>query len=129
MMPDKKRKREITTSKLILWATYILFASQIILAIVCTIKEIDTTVFVYTIPATATLTGATTVFYMNKSKMENVFRFKISFLEYKLDLLDKHPCKEDIVESEMSSIEDALDSKIDSTMREAVDEEINIEPF
>ena len=118
MMPDKKRKREITTSKLILWATYILFASQI-----------DTTVFVYTIPATATLAGATTVFYMNKSKMENVFRFKISFLEYKLDLLDKHPCKEDIVESEMSSIEDALDSKIDSTMREAVDEEINIEPF
>ena len=129
MMPDKKRKREITTSKLILWATYILFASQIILAIVCTIKEIDTTVFVYTIPATATLSGATTVFYMNKSKMENVFRFKISFLEYKLDLLDKHPRKEDIVESEMSSIEDALDSKIDSTMREAVDEEINIEPF
>ena len=129
MMPDKKRKREITTSKLILWATYILFASQIILAIVCTIKEIDTTVFVYTIPATATLAGATTVFYMNKSKMENVFRFKISFLEYKLDLLDKNPCKEDIAESEISSIEDALDSKIDSTMREAVDEEINIEPF
>lgn len=129
MMPDKKRKREITTSKLILWATYILFASQIILAIVCTIKEIDTTVFVYTIPATATLAGATTVFYMNKSKMENVFRFKISFLEYKLDLLNKHPDKEDIVESEMSSIEDALDSKIDSTMREAVDEEIKIEPF
>lgn len=128
-MPDKKRKREVTTSKLILWATYLLFASQVVLAIVCAVKEKDTSVFVYTIPATATLAGATTVFYMNKSKMENVFRFKISFLEYKLDLLNKHPDKEEIIESEMSSIEEALDSKIDNTMREAVDEDVKIEPF
>lgn len=128
-MKPEKRKREITTSKLILWATYLLFASQVVISIICTIKEHDTSVFIYTIPATATLAGATTVFYLNKSKMENVFRFKISFLEYKLDLLDKHPDKADVIEEEMSEVESALDSKIDNTMREAVDEDVKIEPY
>lgn len=125
----KKDEKRFTTSKLILWATYLLFVSQIIMAIVVAFKSYDTTVFMYSIPATGALAGATTVFYMNKAKMENVFKFKISFLEYKLDMIDKHPDKASIIDSSLSSIDDALDSKMDSTMQEAVNEDINIQTF
>jgi hypothetical protein len=83
----------------------------------------------YTIPATAGLAGATTVFYMNKSKMENVFRFKISFLEYKLDLIDKHPDKAEIIDKDLSSVEEALDTKVDNTMTEAINEDIEIQSY
>jgi hypothetical protein len=125
---ESKEKR-VTTSKLILWATYLLFASQVFIAVLCTLKAYDTSVFMYTIPATAGLAGATTVFYMNKSKMENVFRFKISFLEYKLDLIDKHPDKAEIIDKDLSSVEEALDTKVDNTMTEAINEDIEIPSY
>ena len=128
MRRESKEKR-VTTSKLILWATYLLFASQVFVAVLCTLKAYDTSVFMYTIPATAGLAGATTVFYMNKSKMENVFRFKISFLEYKLDLIDKHPDKAEIIDKDLSSVEEALDTKVDNTMTEAINEDIEIQSY
>lgn len=128
MRRESKEKR-VTTSKLILWATYLLFASQVFIAVLCTLKAYDTSVFMYTIPATAGLAGATTVFYMNKSKMENVFRFKISFLEYKLDLIDKHPDKAEIIDKDLSSVEEALDTKVDNTMTEAINEDIEIQSY
>lgn len=128
MRRESKEKR-VTTSKLILWATYLLFASQVFIAVLCTLKAYDTSVFMYTIPATAGLAGATTVFYMNKSKMENVFRFKISFLEYKLDLIDKHPDKAEIIDKDLSSVEEALDTKVDNTMTEAINEDIEIPSY
>ncbi len=128
MRRENKEKR-VTTSKLILWATYLLFASQVFIAVLCTLKAYDTSVFMYTIPATAGLAGATTVFYMNKSKMENVFRFKISFLEYKLDLIDKHPDKAEIIDKDLSSVEEALDTKVDNTMTEAINEDIEIQSY
>ena len=128
MRRENKEKR-VTTSKLILWATYLLFASQVFIAVLCTLKAYDTSVFMYTIPTTAGLAGATTVFYMNKSKMENVFRFKISFLEYKLDLIDKHPDKAEIIDKDLSSVEEALDTKVDNTMTEAISEDIEIQSY
>ena len=79
----KKEKERMTTSKKILWATYLLFTSQVFCALHFAYNAIDTSVFVYTIPSTAGLAGATTVFYLNKSKMENIFKFKISFLKFK----------------------------------------------
>ena len=120
-------KKGFTTSKKILWATYILFASQIITAAVFAYKSLDTSIFVYSIPSTAGLAGATTVFYLNKSKMENVFKFKISFLEYKIKMINKYPNNCEDIENELSSIEDSLNAKIDGTMSEAVDEDITIQ--
>lgn len=121
-IPDKK----MTTSKIILWATYILFASQILLAMWFSYKEIGTDIFIYSVPSSAGLAGATTVFYMNKSKMENLFRYKIAFLEYKIDLINKHPESAELIDKEISSIEDTLDSEVDSTMQEYVDENVEI---
>lgn len=125
----KKQKDKMTTSKKILWATYVLFASQVFCALYFAYNMLDTSVFMYTIPATAGLAGAATVFYLNKSKMENVFKFKISFLKYEILMKRKYPENAAEIEAEISSVEQALDSKIDQTMYEAVSEDINIQNY
>jgi len=90
----------------------------------------DTSVFMYIIPSTGGAYGAAIVFYLNKAKMENVFKGKIAFLETKLNLMMKYPSEHhEEIESEFSKIDAALDSKIDSTMNEAVQEEISIQNF
>lgn len=119
----------MTTSKKILWATYALFASQVFCALHFAYNELDTSVFMYTIPSTAGLAGAATVFYLNKSKMENVFRFKISFLKFEILMKKKYPESAEEIEAEVSSIEDALSMKIDQTMQEAINEDITIQNY
>lgn len=125
----KKQKEKMTTSKKILWATYALFASQVFCALHFAYNTLDTSVFMYTIPSTAGLAGAATVFYLNKSKMENVFRFKISFLKFEILMKKKYPESAEEIEAEVSSIEDALSMKIDQTMQEAINEDITIQNY
>lgn len=83
----------------------------------------------YTIPSTAGLAGATTVFYLNKSKMENVFRFKIDFLKFKIKMTKKYPQNKELIQSDIGDIESALDSKVDQTMQEAINEDITIQNY
>lgn len=125
----KSKEKCFTTSKKILWASMLLFIVTVAVAIKFSYEGRDTSVFMYILPLTGGITGATIVFYMNKSKMENIFRFKISFLEYKLKLLNDNPDRACIIEEEMSSIENALDSKVDSTMQEVVNEDITIQNY
>lgn len=126
---DTPKEKKFTTSKKILWATYILFVSQIVFAMYAVMHTMDTSICCYTVPATAGLAGATTMFYMNKSKMENVFRFKISFLKFKLKVTSENPDKTEVIENELSPVEQALDMKIDSTMNEAVNEDISVQNY
>lgn len=125
----KKQKEKFTTSKKILWASYLLFASQIFCALHFAKNMLDTSIFMYTIPSTAGLAGATTVFYLNKSKMENVFRFKIDFLKFKIKMTKKYPQNKELIQSDIGDIESALDSKVDQTMQEAINEDITIQNY
>ena len=76
------------TSKKALWVTCLLFTSILIFGLIFTyMGDKDTTFFIYAIPSTGAVFGATVTFYLNKAKMENVFKGKIAFLEYKLELL------------------------------------------
>lgn len=120
---------KFTTSKKIMWASVILFILTVIVAIVFSYEGRDTSVFVYILPLTGGISGTTIAFYMNKSKIENIFKFKIAFLEYKLDLLNEHPTQTEVIEEEVSTIENALNNKVDSTMNEAVDEDITIQSY
>lgn len=129
MAKSNSKEKRFTTSKKILWASMLLFIVTVAIAIKFSYEGRDTSVFVYILPLTGGIAGATIVFYMNKSKMENIFRFKISFLEYKLKLLNDNPDKACVIEEEMSSIENALDSKVDNTMQEAVNEDITIQNY
>ena len=128
-MSDKYKEKKFTTSKKILWVSLLLFIITVALAVWFSYEGRDTSVFMYILPITGGITGATVVFYLNKSKMENIFRFKISFLEYKIDLVEKHPEKKEIIDEDLTSVNDSLNSKIDSTMQEAVDENIDIQSY
>ena len=125
----RRQSEKMTTSKKLLWATYSLFASQVFCALYFAYRMLDTSVFMYTIPSTAGLAGAATVFYLNKSKMENVFKYKISFLKFEIVMKNKYPESANEIEAEVSSIENALNAKIDQTMQEAVNEDITIQNY
>lgn len=129
-MPNKHNKEvKLTTSKKVMWSSIILFIVTVAVAIVFSYEGRDTSVFVYILPITGGIAGTTVAFYMNKSKMENIFKFKIAFLEYKLDLMNEHPTQTEVIEEEVSTIENALNNKVDTTMSEAVNEDIDVQNF
>lgn len=129
MAKSKSKEKRFTTSKKILWASMLLFIVTVAIAIKFSYEGRDTSVFMYILPLTGGIAGATIVFYLNKSKMENIFRFKISFLEYKIKMAKKNPKEVCLIDKEMSSVEEALDSKVDMTMQEAINEDINIQSY
>lgn len=117
-------------SKKILHQTMLIFISQLIAALVFAWNGKDTSIFMYTIPSTAGIFGAAIIFYLNKAKIENVFKGKIDFLKLKMEMLHDSPIEQhEHIESELSKIDECLDSKIDSTMNEAVQEEITIQNY
>lgn len=114
-------------SKKILHQTMFIFISQLIAALFFAWNGKETSIFIYTIPSTAGIFGSAIVFYLNKAKIENVFKGKIDFLKLKMEMLqDSHIEQHEYIESELSKIDECLDSKIDSTMNEVIQEEINI---
>lgn len=126
----KHRKRETEFSKRLLVQTRYIFIASLIAAGVFAWQGRDTSIFMYIIPSTGGAYGAAIVFYLNKAKMENIFKGKIAFLETKLNLLQKYPSEQHTeIENEFSTIDASLDSKIDNTMNEAVQEQININGF
>lgn len=123
------KEKKFTTSKKILWVSVLVFIVTIVIAVMFSYEGRDTSVFMYILPITGGIAGTTVAFYMNKSKMENIFKFKISFLEYKIDLVDKHPKQAETIEKDITTIEEALNYKVDSTLQEAVNEDINIKEY
>lgn len=124
----RKPKKEYS-KKIVFW-TGVLFVSQIIAALFFSWNSKDTSIFMYTIPSTAGIFGAAIIFYLNKAKIENVFKGKIDFLKLKMEMLHDSPIEQhEHIESELSKIDECLDSKIDSTMNEAVQEKITIQNY
>lgn len=117
-------------SKEILHQTMLIFISQLIAALIFSWSGKDTSIFMYTIPSTAGIFGASIIFYLNKAKIENVFKGKIDFLKLKMDMLQNSPeGQHEQIESELSKIDECLDGKIDSVMNEAVQEDITVQNY
>lgn len=113
------------TSKKLLIVTCLLFTVTLITGMFCTILGKDTSLFMYAIPSTGTVFGATVVFYLNKAKMENIFKGREEFLKYKLDLLRNQPPElRNEIEKELMSLEDMLDCAINSETQEIITERI-----
>ena len=124
----KMSKKEF--SKEILHQTMLIFISQLIAALIFSWSGKDTSIFMYTIPSTAGIFGASIIFYLNKAKIENVFKGKIDFLKLKMDMLQNSPeGQHEQIESELSKIDECLDGKIDSVMNEAVQEDITVQNY
>ena len=83
----------------------------------------------YSIPTTGGIFGSAIVFYLNKAKIENVCKGKIAFFKFKMKYLEKHPEYSEEIESELSSTDEALTTKIDSEIANAVSEEITTQTY
>lgn len=114
------------SKKIVFW-TGLLFASQIVMANAASLLYKDTSIYVYTIPSTAAIFGASIIFYLNKAKMENLLKIKIAFTKFKLaisKLISPEAMAE--VENEFMSLEQAVDMKIDNTISEAMNEDVTL---
>lgn len=114
-------------SKKIVFTTGVIFASQVILAVLFSWLYKDTTIFVYTIPTTGGIFGAAICFYLNKAKMENVLKIKIAYTKFKIGISKKIPPEIMAeIDNEFMALEQAIDMKIDNAINEAMNEDVMI---
>ena len=78
--------------------------------------------------------GASIIFYLNKSKIENLSKGKIRFLllKLKLELRLKDKISEEsysVILDEINEIDDMLDSKLDGALEEAIQREVDIQNY
>lgn len=84
------------------------------------------------IVTTGSIFGASIIFYLNKSKIENLSKGKIRFLLLKLrlelKLRDKIPEESyQIILEEINEIDTLLENKLDGSLEEAIQNEIDIQ--
>ena len=114
-------------SKKLLDQTKNIFISQLILAALFTFFERDISAYYYTIPASAAAYAAAIAFYLNKAKLENIFKGKIAFLKFKIKL--KAKLTDEVfaeIEQDLSSMDDNFNMKIDTEISEAMQESTTI---
>lgn len=126
-MKTNQTPKRIETSKKILWMSYVIFFITLIVGFICVFKNKDTSLFVYAIPSTGGVFGATVTFYLNKAKMENIFKGKEEFLKYKIELLKDCPDSfKSEIENELSDVDNVLENCINMETQEVVSEKFNI---
>lgn len=125
-----KEKNKLEFSKKILNETRVIFASQLLCGFYCILKGLDTSFFIYSIPVSGGVYGAAICFYLNKAKIENIWKGKIGYLKLKINLklhLSEDQWNE--VENELSTLEETFNMKIDSAFSEAVQSDINTQNY
>lgn len=114
-------------SKFIVTSTGALFLLTVLIGLIFSCVGVDTSLFSYIIPATGGVFGASIIFYLNKAKLENILKIKISYAKFKIrlsELVDEETMLE--IEEEFSSLEDSLNSKIDNSLSESIDSDIEL---
>lgn len=86
------------------------------------------------IVTTGGIFGASIVFYLNKSKIENLSKGKIRFillkLRLELKLKDKIPEESyQLILAEINEIDTMLDSKLNGSLEEAIQREVDIQNY
>ena len=86
------------------------------------------------IVTTGGIFGASIIFYLNKSKIENLSKGKIRFTLLKLRLEIKlkdrlEPEAYDAIMQEIDEVDGMLDRKLDGALEEAIQRDINIENY
>lgn len=78
--------------------------------------------------------GASIVFYLNKSKIENLSKGKIRFilLRLRLEIKLKDKLSEEtynLIVKEINEIDNMLDTKLDGALEDAIQQEIDLQNF
>ena len=128
----KKSKYKLEFSKVIVIVTGLLFILTL-LDIRGTVRGgIDVSGYAtQQILTTGGIFGASIIFYLNKSKIENLSKGKLRFLLLKLrlelKLKDKIPEESyQIILAEINEIDAMLDSKLNGALEEAIQKEVEI---
>jgi hypothetical protein len=125
-----KDPKDCEFSKRLLKKTEHIFELTILAALACVWFGKDYSIFMYLIPSTAGIYGTAICFYLNKAKMENIFKGRLDFLKEKLVLMQKTPVElQGEIESEMQDIDNAIQSKVSQETNEAVQEDIIVQNY
>ena len=86
------------------------------------------------IVTTGGIFGASTIFYLNKSKIENLSKGKIRFmlLRLRLELKLKDQIPEEaysLIMEEINEIDRMMDTKLDGALEEAIQQEIELQNY
>ena len=131
----KRSKRGVEFSKLIVIISGILFVLTLLDLREAVRAGIDISGYAtQQIVTTGGILGASIIFYLNKSKIENLSKGKIRFLLLKLRLelrlRDKIPEESyQILLEEISKIDTMLDSKLDGALEEAIQQEVDLQNY
>lgn len=131
----KNSKRGVEFSKKIVIVTGLLFILSLLDLKSLSVQGIDISSYAtQQIVATGGIFGASVIFYLNKSKIENLSKGRIRFvlLKLRLELKIKDQIPEEtyaIVLDEINKISGMMESKLDSSLEEAIQKEIDIQTF
>ena len=133
--PTRKPKHSIGFSKVIVILTGLLFILTLLDIRNAVRAEIDVSGYAtQQILTTGGIFGASIIFYLNKSKIENLSKGKIRFLLLKLrlelKLKDKIPEESyQIILEEINEIDTMLDNKLDGALEEAIQQEVELQNY
>lgn len=136
MEQSKNRKRRrMEFSKLIVIVTSLLFILSLFDIRMAVRIGLDVSGYAtQQIVTTGSIFGASIIFYLNKSKIENLSKGKIRFvllkLRLELRLKDKIPKESyQLILEEINEIESMLDSKLDGALEEAIQSEVELQNY
>lgn len=128
-------KRGVEFSKWIVIVTGVVFILSLLDLRSLAIQAVDISSYAtQQIIATGGIFGASIIFYLNKSKIENLSKGQIRFtlLKLRLELKIKNKIPEEtyaVVIEEINKISMMMESKLDSSLEEAISKDIEIQTF
>lgn len=134
-LSTRNSKHRVEFSKVIVALTAILFILSMLDIRGAVRDGIDVSSYATQIlVTTGGVFGASIIFYLNKSKIENLSKGKIRFLllrlRLELKLKDKIPEESyQIILEEINEIDTMLENKLDGSLEEAIQNEIDVQNY
>lgn len=132
---ENSKKHGIEFSKIIVIIASILFTLTLLDVRDATRKGLDVSNYsMQAIITTGGILGATIIFYLNKAKIENLAKGKIRYalvklrLEIKLKGLVPEENYEELA-GELDELESMLDSKLDGSLEDAIQKDVDLQHY